>query len=86
MTHYLDDFINVGREGGEECSQNLKLLKQVCQEAGMPTEPVKDEGPTTTLVFLGMELDSDELEICLLQEKLEKLRSTLHEVREMKAC
>ncbi len=86
MRHYIDDFITVGREGSDECSQNFKLLKQVCQEVGMPTEPEKDEGPTTTLTFLGMELDSQKLEIRLPQEKLEKLRSTLGDVRGMKAC
>ncbi len=86
IRHYIDDFITVGKEGGEECSQNFRLVKQVCQEAGMPTEPVKDEGPATVLVFLGMELDSEKLEIRLPQEKLDRLRSTLQEVRGMKAC
>ncbi len=52
----------------------------------MPTEPEKDEGPATEIVFLGMELDSEKLEIRLPQEKLDRLRQTLCEVRGMKAC
>ena len=52
----------------------------------MPTEPEKDEGPATELVFLSMELDSMRLQIRLPQEKLESLKSTLQEVRGMKAC
>ncbi len=86
IRHYIDDFITVGKEGGGECNQNFRLVKQVCQEAGMPTEPEKDEGPATVLVFLGMELDSEKLEIRLPQEKLDRLRSTLRGVRGMKAC
>ncbi len=64
----------------------FQVVKQVCQEAGMPTEPEKDKGPATVLVFLGMELDSEKLEIRLPQEKLDRLRSTLQGVRGMKAC
>ena len=45
IRHYIDDFITLGAEGREECERNLWLLKQVCEEAGMPTEPEKDEGP-----------------------------------------
>ena len=74
IRHYIDDFITLGAEGREECERNLQLLKQVCEEAGMPTEPEKDEGPATELVFLYMELDSVRL---LPQEKLERLKSTL---------
>lgn len=86
VRHYIDDFITVGKGGGDECMRNFLLLKQVCQEAGMPTEPDKDEGPATEIVFLGMELDSQKLEIRLPQEKLERLRQTLLGVRGMKAC
>ena len=86
IRHYIDDFITLGAEGREECERNLRLLKQVCEKAGMPTEPEKDEGPATELVFLGMELDSVRLQIRLPQEKLERLKSTLQEVRDMKAC
>ena len=86
IRHYIDDFITLGARDRDECEQNFRLLKQVCEEAGMPTEPEKDEGPATKLVFLGMELDSDKLEIRLPQEKLERMRQTLQEVRGMKAC
>ena len=62
------------------------MMKQVCEEAGMPTEPEKEDGPATELVFLGMELDSVNLEIRLPLDKLDRLRQTLREVRGMKAC
>ena len=86
IRHYIDDLIMLGAEGKEECGRNLQQMKQVCEEAGMPTEPEKEDGPATELVFLGMELDSVNLEIRLLQDKLDRLRQTLREVRGMKAC
>ena len=52
IRHYIDDFITLGARDRGECEQNFRLLKQVCEEAGMPTEPEKDEGPATKLVFL----------------------------------
>ncbi len=86
VRHYVDDFITVGAPGTSECDSNLGLLKKICEEAGMPTEPEKEEGPATTLVFLGMELDSTARQIRLPQDKLQKLRAMLQEVRGMKAC
>ena len=83
IRHYIDDFITLGAEGKEECGRNLQQMKQVCEEAGMLTEPEKEDSPATELVFLGMELDSVNLEIRLL---LDRLRQTLREVRGMKAC
>ena len=65
IRHYIDDFIMLGAEGKEECGRNLQQMKQVCEEAGMPTELEKEDGPATELVFLGMELDSVNLEIRL---------------------
>ena len=52
----------------------------------MPTEPEKEEGLATELASLGMELDSEKLEIRLPQEKLERLKHTLQGVRGILTC
>ena len=52
----------------------------------MPTEPEKEEGPTTVLSFLGMELDSDQMVIRLPEGKRQLLHSTLQSWRGMKTC
>ena len=49
----------------------------------MPVEPAKDEGPATTISFLGLELDP---EVRLLQDKLKRLRALLGSWRGRKAC
>lgn len=52
-------------------------MHEKCEEVGLPTEPEKDEGPATTISFLGIELDTVALEICLPAEKLKRLRSEM---------
>ena len=86
IRHYIDDFITVGNPGESECQRHIRIVKEVCEEAGMPTEPEKEEGPMTELVFLGMELDSRQLVIRLPEEKLQRMRSTVERWRGMKSC
>ena len=56
------------------------------QEVAMPVEPEKDEGPASTISFLGLELDSMAMEVRLPQEKLRKLKTILGTWRGRKAC
>ncbi len=70
VLHYLDDFIVFGAPGTEECQAALDLALQLCCLLGVPIARHK----TTTLVFLGIELDSVAMEIRLPREKLERLK------------
>ena len=85
VDHYIDDFITAGPPGSSECAHNVATMKAVCEETGLPTEPEKDEGPATVLSFLGMELDTQALEIRLPQEKLSLLQAALSVWRKKKA-
>ena len=77
LAHYVDDFVTVGAPGTQECQRNVDLMHVVCTKADMPVEPEKDEGPATTIVFLGLELDSTAQEIRLPGDKLRLLRTQL---------
>lgn len=77
VRHYLDDFCILGALGSQECVTNVAIMKDLFEEAGLPIEPEKVEGPTTTIGLLGLELDSVKLEIRLPEEKLAHLKSTL---------
>ncbi len=72
--HYLDDFITLGPPGSTTCQENhcQKLRKHRC-----PLELSKSEGPTARLTFLGMELDTNKLEIRLPAAKLDRLKLLL---------
>lgn len=65
LAHYEDDFITVGLLGSAEYGIYTDIMHKVCESTVMPVEPEKDEGPTTTISFLGVELDSIAMEIWL---------------------
>ena len=75
--YYLDDFITVGAPRSEECTCNIATMKDAYTKLGMPIKFDKSEGPTTSLTFLGIELDTVTLELHLPLPKLEQLKSTL---------
>ena len=86
LGHYIDDFVTVGEPNSGTCSENLDILKGVCKAAGMPLEEEKEEGPSTAITFLGLELDTVNLVVRLPEEKLKELRATLQSWRGMKSC
>jgi hypothetical protein len=52
LLHYLDDYFTLGPPNFNICSSRLKAI-----EIGIPLSPDKRVGPTTCLIFLGIELD-----------------------------
>ena len=86
VAHYIDDFITMGALGSEECASNSLLMHMACDQMGLPVEPDKDEGPASTLSFLGIELDSVAMEIRLPPEKLTRLREEIATWRARKKC
>lgn len=76
----------VGGPGTEECAEAMRALKETCQELGMPLEPNKEEGPSEVITFLGIEIDSTNMEVRLPQDKLGELKATLKRWRGMKSC
>lgn len=84
--HYIDDFLTIGAPYSEECARNTQIMQSVCDEAGLPIEPSKSLGPTTSLVFLGILIDSEKGELRLPQEKLTQLQDMISQWRGRKAC
>ncbi len=77
LDHYLDDFITAGAPKREECNQNLSILIGTCDILGLPMAIDKQEGPTTCIIFLGVELDTETFELRLPHHKLLRLKSLL---------
>ena len=74
LLHYLDDFITVGPPDSPVCGSNMQNLCDTCAELGVPVATEKTLGPTTCLTFLGIEVDTDLLELRLPQEKLQRVK------------
>ena len=77
LDHFLDDFITTGHPRSNECSNNLVLLMDTCKILNLPLALSKLEGPSTCLVFLGIELDTLLLQLRLPYPKLMRLKRTL---------
>ena len=77
IIHYLDDFLILGAPNSPECANALDITLHTCAELGVPLAPDKIEGPTPSLRFLGIQLDSTSLSLSLPMDRLVELRGML---------
>jgi len=76
--HYLDDFILVvGDLHTAECQRDTLLSSFA--KLQVPIEQSKLEGPSTCLSFLGIEIDTESLQLRLPSSKLSNLKEILAE-------
>ena len=86
IIHYLDDFLVVGSPGTTQCQSFLEMMQSTCAELGVPLAGDKVEGPTTSLTFLGIQLNTNSMEASLLSDKLDRLCLELAEWQDKKSC
>ena len=74
--HYLDDFL-----AGNEQLDTAKCIKRKALDLfkyfGVPYAPEKNEGPTTKLTFLGIEIDTIAMVVRLPTDKVKNLLDTI---------
>ena len=69
ILHYLDDFFLCSEAHSSACKVGLDIAIATSNHLGLPVAPHKVEGPCTSFIFLGIEIDSDKLELWLPEEK-----------------
>ena len=74
---YLDNFFFCPPCQAQDCGQSLAVAVKLCKDLGFPVAPDKVVGPSTTLTFLGIELDSVSMVSRLPKSKLEHLKALL---------
>jgi len=74
--HYLDDYIFVASDQSSAMAQKCTLINTFTR-LGIPLEQSKLEGPSSCLSFLGIEVDTDNLQLRLPHGKLVDLVETL---------
>ena len=84
--HYLDDFLLMGAPGSSQCEQSLHRALAFCETLGVPVASHKTEGPTSCLVFLGIELDTQQRIVRLPDIKLRRLQKEIREWESKKVC
>ena len=77
--HVLDDFLFISPPVIDTCTKSSDLTGFLifAEKLGIPIKQEKTVFPTTKLTYLGVELDSELMEVRLPQDKLEKLRTIL---------
>ena len=75
--HYLDDFLLLAPPSSDACLSNLNLVKDVRLQLGIPLALEKLEGPSQSLTFLGIILDTQRMEARLPDDKLLRIRTQL---------
>ena len=73
VLHYLDDFFFCAATASA-VAEALGIALPLCTSLGLPVAPQKVEGPSTTITFLGIQLDTVEQEIRLPRQKLIRLQ------------
>ena len=86
ILHYLDDYFTLGPAGTPTCSKSVNAIQQASRDLGLPLAPDKCKGPTTCLIFLGIELNSVSMTARLPTEKLTDLQSTISHWAQKKFC
>ena len=86
LLHYLDDYFTLGPPLSDICASRLKAIDQAATEIGIPLSPDKCVGPTTCLIFLGIELDSVSMTARLPADKRTELIELLEEWATKRTC
>ena len=86
LVKYIDDFLVAGSAGSPACQSSVTEMRSVCEELGLPLAMEKLEGPAQVITFLGIELDSANMQICLPWAKLLRLQAELCKWSDRKAC
>lgn len=79
--HYSDDFLNGRPSRVDSLWKELKTSSKRRQELGFPLKWEKVKGPATTLVFLGIQLDTTTGMMSLPQGKMEQYKRELEQKR-----
>ena len=79
LLHYLDDFITLGPPTTQECEHIMRTFFQTCDKLRVMVASDKCEGPATCLTFLGIEIDTNNMEVRLPEDKLVRVKRTVKE-------
>ena len=77
VIHYLDDFLTMGEADSARCHNNFTAIQQIFQNLGISLALEKLEGPSHSLTFLGIEIDTIHMEVHLPEAKLSLITKQL---------
>ena len=85
LIHYLDDYF-MCNSSFMKCHNDMNLIQSACNDLAVPLAPDKIIGPTTCIVYLGIEIDSVARTIKLPTDKYNELKLALSTWVNKKKC
>ena len=85
VIHYLDDFLFMNTTT-QACQSMLDSFHELCQDIGVPINVNKTEGPTTKIIFLGIQLDSVHNKATLPLDKVRRYTALMQDLLQRKTC
>ena len=85
LVKVLDDFLFVGSSYSETLRQ-LNNFRVMCKKVGVPIAEHKTEGPVKCLTFLGIELDTENMEARLPKDKLSRYTADILDLLQKDKC
>ena len=76
LIHYLDDFLG-GDITNQSCRDLMDTFINIMEDIKVPLAVEKTAGPTEVLVFLGLELDSNNMTVKIPVEKIEQVKEKI---------
>ena len=86
ILHYPDDILNMAPPELTECGQALQTNLHACRRLGVFIAQEKVEGPSTCLILLEIEIDTEGWKLLLPREKLRWVATLVSLWRRRKMC
>ena len=77
LIQYLDDYLTMGPPCSTVCQHDINIFMSLCGELHVPLAYEKLEDPSMSLAFLGIILDSKQMEIRLPADRLTRIKQLL---------
>ena len=86
VLHYLDDFLVFIPPGSPTLATMRSLVESTLTYIGAPIAHRKSEGSSTVLTFLGIQIDTNILQLSLLEVKVRRLQDLLSQWASHRSC
>ena len=73
LLHYLDDFLGGGKSGTNDCLHLMRVFLECMKQLNVPIAEEKTAGPATIICFLGLDLDSEKMEVRIPFQKIQEI-------------
>ena len=86
IEHYLDDYFTCGPAKTNICQENIDIMLKSCNETGFEVNLSKFVEPTTELEYLGIVIDSINMQLKISAHRLHEIMIELHSWYSGKSC